>query len=276
MSTYKKLLEFARDQLKESGISDADIDAWLLLAHAFGISRAWYYLHSDDEVSEADALRLLKLVKKRAMRIPLQHITGIQEFAGLEFEVNGDVLIPRQETELLVEEVLGVCDGKDVLDMCCGSGCIIISIARLGRPGRTVAADISEKALALAKKNAAKHQVNVEFVQSDLFAAIDGSFDIIVSNPPYIPSSEIESLMPEVRDHEPRLALDGTKDGLEFYRRIAAASGQHLKKGGRIYLEIGYNQAEAVTKLLSGAGFCDLNVKKDLSGHDRIVSARWL
>lgn len=276
MSTYKKLLGIAREKLKESGISDADIDAWLLMEYAFGISRAWYYLHSDDEVSKAATLRFLELVKKRAMRVPLQHITGVQEFAGLEFEVNGDVLIPRQETELLVEEVLRICDGKDILDMCCGSGCIIISIARLGRPGRAVAADISEKALALAKKNAVKHQVNVEFVQSDLFAAIDGSFDIIVSNPPYIPSSEIEDLMPEVREHEPRLALDGMKDGLEFYRRIAAASGRHLKKGGRIFLEIGYNQAEAVTQILSGAGFCDLKVKKDLSGHDRIVSARWL
>lgn len=276
MSSYKKLLEAAKKQLRESRITDADTDAWLLMEYVFGISRARYYMCSDNEVSEDNALRFSELVKLRAMHFPLQYITGVQEFAGLEFEVNKDVLIPRQETELLVEEVLKVCDGKECLDMCCGSGCIIISIARLGRPGRLVAADISERALILAKRNAIKHKVDIEFIQSDLFSAVDGSFDIIVSNPPYIPSDEIKNLMPEVREHEPRLALDGMKDGLEFYRRIAASSGRHLKKGGHVFFEIGYNQAEAVGKILTAAGFCDLHVKKDLSGNDRIVSARWL
>jgi len=276
MSTYRELLADASDLLKRSGIEDAGIDAWYLLEYVFGMRRAEYYLRADETAPADDSMRFMELVKKRAMRIPLQHITGVQEFAGLEFEVNEDVLIPRQETELLVEEVLRVCDGKDVLDMCCGSGCIIISLAKLGKPARATGADISDKALVLARKNALKHRVNVDFVKSDLFAEICGSFDIIISNPPYIPTSEIESLMPEVRDHEPRLALDGYMDGLEFYRRIADASRKHLKKGGQIFFEIGYNQAEAVGQILSNAGFCDLVVKKDLSGLDRIVSARWL
>jgi len=276
MSSYRQLLDEAKKLLEDNGVPDAAIDAWYLLEYVFGIRREQYFLHPDEEAPEADVARFMELINKRAMRIPLQHLTGEQEFAGLSFEVNGDVLIPRQDTELLLEEVLKICDGKDILDMCCGSGCIIISLARLGKPRRAVGADISDKALAIAKKNAARHQVAVEFIKSDLFAAVDGSFDIIVSNPPYIPSAEIETLMPEVREHEPRLALDGMEDGLEFYRRIAKDSGKYLKKGGQLFLETGHNQAEAVSRILSDAGFSDLHVKKDLAGHDRLVFARWL
>lgn len=276
MSTYRELLRTARDLLQQNGINDADIDAWYLLEYVFGIKRTDYYLHGDEQTPEDDNIQYMRLVHKRAAHIPLQHITGTQEFMGLEFEVNRDVLIPRQDTELLVEEVLKVSDGKDVLDMCCGSGCIIISLAKHGRPKKAAGADISDNALSVAKKNSDKHDTDIEFIKSDLFGGIDEYYDIIVSNPPYIPTGDIEMLMPEVKDHEPRLALDGMKDGLEFYRRIAAASGRYLKKPGYIFLEIGYNQGEAVKNILSGEGFCDVIVKKDLSGHDRVVSARWL
>lgn len=276
MSTYRELLGQAQALLRQSGINDADIDAWYLLEYVFGIKRAQYYLLSNEQAPEEAAREYLKLAKKRAMHIPLQYITGTQEFMGLVFEVNEDVLIPRQDTELLVEEVLKVSDGKEVLDMCCGSGCIIISLAKLGRLKKAAAADISEKALAVAKKNAARHQVNVEFINSDLFGSVKGSYDIIVSNPPYIPTSDIEKLMPEVKEYEPRLALDGMVDGLEFYRRIVDDSRKHLNRDGYIFFEIGYNQAEAVSQILSDAGFCDITVRKDLSRHDRIVSARRL
>ena len=276
MSTYRELLGQAQALLRQSGINDADIDAWYLLEYIFGIKRAQYYLLLNEQAPEENAREFLKLAKKRAMHIPLQYITGTQEFMGLVFEVNEDVLIPRQDTELLVEEVLKVSDGKEVLDMCCGSGCIIISLAKLGRLKKAAAADISEKALAVAKKNAARHQVDVEFINSDLFGSVKGSYDIIVSNPPYIPTSDIEKLMPEVKEYEPRLALDGMVDGLEFYRRIVDDSRKHLNRDGYIFFEIGYNQAEAVSQILSDAGFCDITVRKDLSGHDRIVSARRL
>lgn len=276
MSTYRELLKNAQGLLRQNGIIDADIDAWYLLEYVFDIKRAQYFLHADEQAPEADGIKFLELAKKRAMHIPLQHITGKQEFMGLEFEVNENVLIPRQDTELLVEEALKVCSGKDVLDMCCGSGCIIISLAVLAKLKKAVGADISREALLIAKKNAVKHKAEVEFIKSDLFDGIEGSFDIIVSNPPYIPTADIDMLMPEVRKFEPRLALDGMKDGLEFYRRITAALPGHLAKPGLIFFEIGYNQAEAVGQILSDAGFCDIIVKKDLSGYDRVISARWL
>lgn len=276
MSTLRELLTDAQGLLRQKGISDADIDARYLLEYVFGISRASYFMQADCQADKEAVTEYKRLIAKRAMHIPLQHITGIQEFMGLKFEVSEDVLIPRQDTELLVEEVLKVCDQKSVLDMCSGSGCIIISLAKLCEVKKAVAVDISDKALTVAKRNAERHGVNVEFINSDLFNNINESFDIIVSNPPYIPTSDIELLMPEVKGHEPRLALDGMEDGLEFYRRLAAASGKYLNKPGSIYLEIGYDQAEAVKQLLATAGFCDLVVIKDLSGHDRVVSARWL
>jgi release factor glutamine methyltransferase len=276
MSTFRELLSNAQKLLRQKGICDADIDAWYLLEYVFGINRARYFIQADWQAPDEAAVEYMRLIEKRAMHVPLQHITGIQEFMGLEFEVNEDVLIPRQDTELLVEEVLKVCTQKSVLDMCSGSGCIIISLAKLGGLKKAVGADISDKALRIAKRNADKHGVNVEFLYSNLFDNINESFDIIVSNPPYIPTADIELLMPEVKTHEPMLALDGMEDGLEFYRRLAAVSGRYLNKPGSIYVEIGYDQAEAVKQLFAAAGFCDLVVIKDLSGHDRVVSANWL
>lgn len=276
MSTYQELLQTAKNILKQQGITDADTDAWYLLAHVFGIKRTDYFIHGNEAAPMESGKKYMELVTLRAGHIPLQQLTGVQEFMGMEFTVNEDVLIPRQDTECLVEEVLKVCKDKRVLDMCTGSGCIIISLAKLGSLKGAVGVDISENALKIAGENALKHQVEAEFLQSDLFEGVEGSFDIIVSNPPYIPVDEIKTLMPEVRDHEPLLALEAGEDGLIFYRRIAAACEKHLNKGGHLFLEIGCNQGEDIKQILSAKGFVDVIVKKDLSGLDRVVSARWL
>ena len=274
MSTYNQLLQVGRELLKQQKIADADVDAWYLLAHVLKINRTDLLMRGDLPVEEAAEENYRKRLEQRALHIPLQHITGAQEFMGIEFAVNGDVLIPRQDTETLVEEVLKYCKDKSVLDMCTGSGCIIISLAKLGGVARAVGADLSEKALAVAADNVLKHRVSVELLQSNLFGMVEGSFDIIVSNPPYIPSDDIADLMPEVRDYEPRMALDGRGDGLEFYRCISKAAKKHLNPNGLIFYEIGYNQGEAVRKILEQEGFTDVTIKKDLSGLDRVVSAR--
>lgn len=274
MRTYNELLQTAREFLKNNGIADADLDAWYLLAHVFGINRADFFIYGDKEVSQDKALYYRELIKKRALHIPLQYITGTQEFMGLVFEVDENVLIPRQDTEILVEEVLKICKDKSVLDLCTGSGCIIISLSLLGGLRNAVGSDISEKALDIAKKNAKNLNAEVRFIQSDLLDNIPESYDIIISNPPYIKSQEIESLMPEVKDYEPRHALDAGPDGLIFYKRIINDLNKFLNPGGYVFFEIGYDQKEAVTDMLCKAGFVDINVKKDFSDLDRVVYAR--
>jgi release factor glutamine methyltransferase len=271
MNTYREVLQTARSYLKQHDIADADVDAWYLLAHVFGINRTDYVMNGEKPVPKEKLMDYWSFVELRASHIPLQHITGTQEFMGLEFEVTKDVLIPRQDTEILVEEVLKVCEQKTVLDMCTGSGCIIISLARLGNLKKATGADVSMDAIAIATKNAYKHNVDVEFIHSDLFQRINGVYDIIVSNPPYIPSGEIDHLMPEVRDHEPLVALDGEEDGLIFYRRIAVALKSYLKQDGYIFFEIGHNQGKDVKEILVKEGFRNVTVKKDLSGLDRVV-----
>lgn len=275
MYTYKELLQIARNMFKQQEIADADVDAWYLLAHVFNIKRTWFLLHENDPAPEVKSEHFLSFVKERANHIPLQHLTGSQEFMGMEFDVNENVLIPRQDTEVLVEEVAKVSEDKSVLDMCTGSGCIIISLAKLNRLKKATGVDISEKALAVAAKNAIKHTVEIEYILSNLFDRVKGSYDIIVSNPPYIPTAEIDHLMPEVKDHEPVLALDGTEDGLEFYRRISSEAKKFLKENGSIFFEIGYNQGEDVKRILSQEGFVEVMIRKDLSGLDRVVSARY-
>lgn len=276
MSTYKELLQTAKKMLLEQEIPDADLDAWYLMTYVFNINRTDYLLHGNKEVGEKEAVRYLSYVDERARHIPLQHLTGTQEFMGLEFDVSKEVLIPRQDTEILVEEILKICEGKSVLDMCTGSGCIIISLAKLGNLESAYGADLSEQALAIAKRNAAKLGATVEFEQSDLFQQIKKSFDIIVSNPPYIRTSVIEELMPEVKDHEPHLALDGSDDGLKFYRSIAVRAKEHLNKKGYLFFEIGYDQGNDVKHILQKEGYADIIIKKDLSGLDRIVCARFI
>ncbi len=273
MSTYKELLKTARKILEEKGIEDANVDAWYLLSYVFKISRTDYILKEDHIGDLEDTSRFMKYVKMRSEHVPLQYITGSQEFMGLEFDVTPKVLIPRQDTETLVEEVIKVCEGKSVLDMCTGSGCIIVSIAKLGRPIKAVGVDISADALGVAAKNAMKHDVQIEWIESNLFEQIHGDYDIIVSNPPYIRAKVIEELMPEVKNYEPHIALNGREDGLYFYRRITASLKIHLRSKGAIFFEIGHDQGEAVREILKQEGFADILIKKDLSGLDRVVSA---
>lgn len=262
--------------MADAGVEEAALDARLLLEYACGTDRNALLVHGGRAVEEEKRLAYEELVEKRRLRIPLQQLTGVQEFMGLEFAVNSHVLIPRQDTEILVEEALReLHDGMRILDMCTGSGCILISLLHFSNGCSGIGADISPEALEVAGKNAARllgTAENAEFLQSDLFDEIKGRFDIIVSNPPYIPTSVIGTLMPEVKEHEPLSALDGHEDGLFFYRRIASGSREYLEPGGRIYLEIGFDQAEWVMGLLREAGFCGVRTVKDYGGLDRVVT----
>lgn len=237
------------------------------------IDHTYYYVHMDEEMSQEQIREYQALLSKRAERIPLQYIVGEQEFMGLKFRVNSNVLIPRQDTETLVEEALKVIEpGMRVLDMCTGSGCIIISILKNTTNVDGAACDISKQALNVAKENARLNGVFVDFERSDLFEHVDEMYDVIVSNPPYIRSDEIPHLMPEVSVFEPHEALDGSEDGLLFYRRIIKDCRANLKPQGRLLFEIGCDQGRQVSEMMQFAGFSDVHVIKDLAGNDRVVS----
>lgn len=352
---WADVLNYGKKILKNAGIVEADLDAWYLFEQSFGISRAQYFLcarenivgstaqkiavqeQHGDLLESGNALECAELwlkeklsayehaLKKRAARIPLQQIIGQQEFMGLSFFVNEHVLIPRQDTETLVELVLQEQKDKDIsiLDMCTGSGCIAVSLKKLGGYAHVEGADISEEALKVAKRNSEEilenndvnndavnsrteqiqnctnltnnqnkqdnseermvsevrrvSQTGVTFRHSDMFSSFRETeqFNVIVSNPPYIPSAVIEELEPEVRDHEPRGALDGTADGLYFYRILAEECAKHLTPGGHVYFEIGYDQGMAVKELLDNHGFKDTRVIQDLAGKDRVVCGAW-
>lgn len=277
--TYREVYEKGKRALAAAGIEEADLDARLLLEFVCGTDRNTLLAHGDREVSSEEESAYCGLTGKRANRIPLQHLTGTQDFMGLEFAVNEHVLIPRQDTEILVEEALhALHDGMRILDMCTGSGCILISLLHYSNDCTGVGADISAEALQVAKKNAqrlfgdrAGTESRCQFVQSDLFENVKGQFDMIVSNPPYIPTDVIDTLMPEVREHEPRRALDGSADGLLFYKKILEGSAEHLKKGGMLFFEVGFDQGEAVGSLLELAGYLEVHVIKDYAGLDRVV-----
>lgn len=271
--TYREAIALGEKILNMAQVADAKIDAWLLLEKVCRIDRSFYYLHMEEELSEEQVHEYEIALKKRAERVPLQYIVGETEFMGLRFKVNSNVLIPRQDTETLVEEALKVVEpGMRVLDMCTGSGCIIISILHNASDVTGMAVDISKQALNVAKENAKMNEVAVLFERSDMFDNVTGNFDVIVSNPPYIPTEVIPKLMPEVRDFEPMDALDGKGDGLYFYRRIADECKKYLNPGGRILVEIGYDQGEAVSELFAQAGLSDVKVIKDLAKNDRVVS----
>ncbi|WP_313134148.1 peptide chain release factor N(5)-glutamine methyltransferase [Anaerocolumna sp.] len=276
MKTLENALQEGRRFLKEKQIADSDIDAWYLLSFLFRMNRAHYLMHSSMPISKEQYCEYMELIKKRGNHIPLQHITGEQEFMGLNFKVSNEVLIPRQDTEILVQEVLKAADGKTVLDMCTGSGCIIISLDRLGNIKSGTGADISASALKIADENNTRLEANVQFLQSNLFEQVQGKYDIIVSNPPYIPTSDIETLMEEVKDHEPSIALDGKEDGLYFYRRILSEGTDYINPGGFIFFEIGCDQGAAVSQLLKEKGFQDIRIIKDLAGLDRVVTGRYV
>lgn len=273
----RELLNEGKSLLEQAGIIDAVNDSWLLVEHVFGITRTAFYINPDVTVKSQEAETYRKLITKRAEKTPLQYITGHQEFMGLDFKVNKNVLIPRQDTELLVETVVTYINEikkpVKVLDMCTGSGCIAISVDKMCPNTEVVAVDISEKALDIARENNHINGCNVKFIKSDLFDNVEDKFDVIISNPPYIETEVIEGLMAEVKEHEPYIALDGDKDGLKFYRKIIQALDTHLCDGGKIFFEIGYDQGERVPELLDKCGYKNVVVLKDLSGNDRVVSA---
>lgn len=275
MNTLKDVLEWGRKCLCDNKIENGNIDAWFLLEFVCEIDKNYYFLHSDDIIEEAKVLQYQELIKKRCSHIPLQHLTGTAWFMGFEFFVDKNVLIPRQDTETLVETALSrLGEGEKVLDMCTGSGCIIISLTKLCEGISGTGCDISERALYIAKRNAQTLECGVQFIQSDLFEHVQGTYDMIVSNPPYICSDVIPTLMEEVREHEPHLALDGKEDGLYFYREIILNAPNYLKEDGWLGFEIGYDQGEAVSQMLKEQSWRDVEVIKDLAGLDRVVWAR--
>lgn len=275
--TYRKCYEQGCRTLQAAGIEEAALDARLLLEAVCGTDRNDLLVHGEQPVAPEAEEKYLNWIRQRAEHIPLQQLTGEQDFMGLTFNVNEHVLIPRQDTEILVEEVLKeLHDGMRVLDMCTGSGCILLSLLHYSNDCEGLGVDLSAEALEVAGRNVLKvltpeKAEHAHFLQSNLFEKVEGKFEIIVSNPPYIASAEVEKLMPEVRDHEPRMALDGTEDGLYFYRRIIEEAGKHLVSSGMLFFEIGYDQGQAVSELMRTEGYCDVQVVQDYAGLDRVV-----
>lgn len=292
--TLQRLLNEGTRKLERAGDGEAALDARRLLLEAFRLDMVHFLMNRMESLEETRAVEeaaadYRQMIDKRCRRIPLQHILGTQDFMGFTFKVDRRVLIPRQDTETLVETVLEEQKdpAKKVLDLCTGSGCIAISLMAMGGYDHVTATDLSGEALKVAAANGeqilgAGHKI--QWRQGDLFQALSGEerylsdqgprkagYDIIVSNPPYIPTETIRGLEPEVRDHEPVMALDGDLDGLRFYKSIAGEAGKWLRPGGSIYLEIGHDQARAVTDLLREGGFVNIRVIKDAPGKDRVV-----
>ena len=285
----RELLNEGTEKLEAAGIDNAAYDARVILEDAYGLDAAGLLMNLNRDIcpgalggtepsdmrecpGDCGAISTFNMgINMRLRHVPLQHIIGHTGFMGLDFKVSRDVLIPRQDTETLVETVLG--REKDpmisILDLCTGSGCIAVSLKKLGGYAQVAASDLSDKAMGLAMRNASINDTEIRLIKSDLFKDIDSRFDVIVSNPPYIPTEEIETLSPEVRDHDPRMALDGGADGLDIYRRIVSECRDVLNAGGRLYMEIGFNQAAAVGVLMKEANFRDIEVVKDLAGKDR-------
>lgn len=271
--TYREAIVLGEKNLQQADIADAKTDSWLLLAMACKIDHTYYYMHIDEEMSEEQVREFEVLIRKRAERVPLQYITGEQEFMGLIFHVNSNVLIPRQDTETLVEEALKVVKpGMKIMDMCTGSGCVLISILKNAHDVEGIGYDISKQAINVAKENAKFNEVPVVFERSDLFEdVVENDFDVIVSNPPYIPTDLVATLMPEVSQFEPREALDGKGDGLYFYSKILEQCKNYMKQDGYILFEIGCEQGDAVSTMMRLAGFSEVHVIKDLARNDRVV-----
>ena len=290
--TIREVLTNIRERLQNAGIEDFEYESWAFLDWKLHINRAEFYMNPDGKVKEELLEELERVLKQREQRVPLQYLMGECEFMGYDFYVDARVLIPRQDTECLVElavesirekkvklgqEYSEADHGENVskvkvLDLCTGSGCIGISVAKLCPDTEVTLADISEGALSVAKKNADNLGADVTLIRGNLFENIEGRFDYILSNPPYIPSEVIEGLMPEVKEHEPRLALDGEVDGLSFYRKIINEAPDYLNPEGRIYFEIGAEQGKDLIRLMDERGFSEVKVHKDLAGLDRIVT----
>ena len=275
--TYREFVKEAEERLKGAGVPEYEADVLELVLSVTGWDRTEYLLHRGDVLPDGQLSVLSEMLIKRLKHVPVQQITGTAWFYGYRFTVTPDVLIPRYDTEILVREVLDTVKDRDrtVLDLCTGSGCIAAALKLEGGYREVLASDISDAALRVAEKNAADLGAEIQFISSDLLREIPGKVDVIVSNPPYIAADEFNGLDPEVRDCEPRLALYGGADGLDFHRRIASEAPSHLTDNGRVFFEIGAGQGEAVTAILEGKGFTEVRVTKDLAGLPRVVSGRF-
>ena len=286
--SYDTLLKWGTDELTAHSVDNASVDAWYLLEHIYGISRVDFLIRRNDpfdEVQMKQSADYQALIHRRSEGYPVQYLTGSTEFMGLPFFVNESVLIPRQDTEILAEEALRLLTDKrspEILDMCTGSGCLLLSILMEKEDAHGTGVDISEGALAVAEKN--RKNLHLEeralLVESDTFSGEyfqknssehPMEYDMLISNPPYIPTADIQQLMDEVRLHDPVLALDGKEDGLYFYRRITEEALRYLKPGGWLLYEIGCDQGEAVSRIMRTNDFSNIAVKKDLAGLDRVV-----
>lgn len=275
--TTLKVLDWTKEYLTSRGVENARLESEWLLCAATGLDRVGLYLNFEKPLNDDELATYRAMVARRGRREPLQHILGTQEFCGLEFEVTPDVLIPRHDTETLVEEALARMPfARSVLDIGTGSGCIAVALA--GRlPGASVTAvDISPAALCVARRNAERNGVDIEFLQGSLLEPVSGrQFDLIVSNPPYIPSSDLEQLQPEVRDHDPRGALDGGLDGLDIYRTLIPQAVAALTYGGWLLVEVGAGQADDVMRLFSSSeGYGQPVTAPDPAGIARVVGGQ--
>ena len=274
----KELINYGREVLSENNIEDYSIISKMLAKHILNMTNVEIIINEEKEISEEEKNRYDFALTEIVKGIPVQYITHNQEFMGMNFYVNEDVLIPQPDTEILVEEVIKLCknykDNIKILDICTGSGAIGISIVKSVENINLIASDISDKALEIAKKNAKNNEIlnRIDFVKSDMFENINDKFDIIVSNPPYIETNVINTLSKQVQN-EPHLALDGGKDGLDFYRILANQAKEYLKPNGYLCMEIGYNQKDKVEQLLKENGYKNIYCKKDLSGNDRVIIA---
>ncbi len=284
--TLFETINTASERFTEAGITNSRLDAELLLCHTLGKDRAWLLAHMQEAVDEQHRALFEQAVDRRALREPLQYILGKQEFWGLDFLVTRDVLIPRPETELIIETALTLVPNKDarltILDLCTGSGCIAVSLAKELASARFFASDKSEKALDVARENARRHGTTdrIRFLEGDLFGPLKeldlgGRVDIMVSNPPYVPSEEFSTLQPEVRDHEPRMALLAGQNGTELHQRIIDEAPEFLRSEGALIMEMGMGQAEALVHMMREHGTFDKpDVLKDLAGIERVIVAR--
>lgn len=275
--TTLKILAWTKEFLLSKGVDNARLEAEWLLCEAMGLDRVGLYLQYDKPLNNKELGAYRALIERRARREPLQHILGSQEFYGLDYEVNQGVLIPRHDTELLVSEAIArQPDARTVLDIGTGSGCVAVSLQKKLPFADITATDVSESALSVAGRNALKHGSSIELLLGSLFAPVSGRrFDLIVSNPPYIPSADIELLDPEVRDYDPRTALDGGSDGLDIYRLLIPSAVEHLSKIGWLLVEIGVGQANCVQQLFRQVGrFNDPIIAIDSGGIERVVGAQ--
>ena len=274
----KEAIIFGIKYLDENNISDSKLKCRLLLSNVLNISKEYLLIHDNDKLDLKKEMKYKEYLVRLSNNEPIQYIINKQEFMKLNFYVDENVLIPQPDTEILVEEVINL-EKKNkqklkILDLCTGSGCIAVSIAKNIRSAEVYASDISSQALKIAKLNAKENGVEINFIESDLFENIElNDFDIIISNPPYIETNIIETLDEEVRK-EPRLALDGGKDGLDFYRKIILNAKRYLKENGILALEIGYDQKEKVIEILEKQNYREIYCKQDLAGNDRVIISR--